>query len=391
MITKEALIEATKRILKDSSVENGAIVAANTDKNYHPRDVSSYRYVWIRDASYICVAADILGIGIQEDFFRWCLERAEGFDRDGVFYQTYHTNGAKAGGQFQPDQTGTLLWAVWYHYQERPEEAAEFKDLIEKAADGICKLWSRDHFVLQTYDLWEERSTFPDLEDNHTYSLAACAKGLRCADALMAELKKNGDRTNKWLRCAQEQEETIKNLSFSGAPPHDPASPVRAYKTALPKRYYSGYFLRTFGKINDSNVDASLLGLVYPFEICSVDDTRMVNTVNVMEKRIVENGGVHRYEKDVYDGWMQDGKLRSKGAGAWPLLNFWIAIYYTLRREREKAKKYHDWVLNRLDQPYIPEQIFENEWQKAVCPLVWAHAMFIISDRLEPLYVVNNL
>jgi len=79
-------------------------------------------------------------MGIQEDFFQWCLERAEGFDRDGVFYQKYHTNGAKAGDQFQPDQTGTLLWAVWHHYtyQKRTEDATEFKDLIEKAANGIC-------------------------------------------------------------------------------------------------------------------------------------------------------------------------------------------------------------------------------------------------------------
>ena len=30
----------------------------------------------------------------------------------------------------------------------------------------------------------------------------------------------------------------IKNLSFCGALPHDPASPVRAYKKALPKKQY---------------------------------------------------------------------------------------------------------------------------------------------------------
>jgi len=130
-------------------------------------------------------------------------------------------------------------------------------------------------------------------------------------------------------------------------------------------------------------VDASLLGLVYPFEICSANDQRMVNTVNAMERKIVENGGVHRYEKDVYDGWMREGKLRRKGAGAWPLLNFWMSIYYEMRGEKEKAEKYNEWVLNRLNSPYIPEQIFENELQKSVCPLVWAHAMFVITLFLE--------
>jgi len=50
-----------------------------------------------------------------------------------------------------------------------------------------------------------------------------------------------------------------------------------------------------------------------------------------------------------------------------------------MRGEKEEAEKYNEWVLNRLDSPYIPEQIFENELQKSVCPLVWAHAMFVIN------------
>ena len=141
--------------------------------------------------------------------------------------------------------------------------------------------------------------------------------------------------------------------------------------------------MRTFGRINDYTVDASLLGLVYPFEVCGADDPRVVNTINAMEKKIVEDGGVYRYENDAYDGWVQDGRLRFKGAGAWPLLNFWMAIYYAKRGEKEKAEKYQEWVLNRLDSPYIPEQIFENELQKSVCPLVWAHAMFAINYFLE--------
>jgi GH15 family glucan-1,4-alpha-glucosidase len=368
MIKEEDLIETTKRVIKDASVENGAIVAANTDKEYYPRDVSPYRYVWVRDASFTSVAAEILGIKIQEDFFQWCFERAEGFDRDGVFYEKYHTNGAKAGEKFQPDQTGTLLWAVWHHYtyQQRTEDVTEFKGLIEKAADGICKLWDRDHFIVQTYDLWEERCTFPDLEDNHTYSVAACARGLRCTNELI-ELKKK-----KWLRCALEMEETINN----------------GYDSS------QKYFLRTFGKrkINDYVVDASLLGLVYPFEVCNANNQRMVNTVNAMEEKIVEDGsGVHRYEKDIYDGWTRDGKLRCKGSGAWPVLNFWMAIYYAKRGEKEKAMRYQKWVLDRLESPYIPEQIFANELQRSVSPLVWAHAMFILDLFLEErLYEVKH-
>ncbi len=357
MLTREALLESPKRVIRDAVVENGAIVAANTDLPYYPREVASYRYVWLRDASFTCVAADMLGLNIQEAFFQWCQERAE--TPHGRVLQRYHTNGARAGDQFQPDQAGTLLWAIWHHYRYKQRGvaavASDFKDLIVRVADGICSHWQGNHFIIPTYDLWEERSTYPDIEDNHTYTIAACIRGLRCASELVSSANRK-----KWLLCATQMEHSLED----------------AYDTAR------GYFLRTYGKLNDHVLDASLLGLTYPFGICSAEDERMTNTVRAMERRILHaDGGICRYENDTYDGWMPDGAVRRKGAGAWPLLNFWMAIYYRLRGEFVRANGYIDWVLSRLRSPYIPEQIFENELQKAVCPLVWAHAMYVIAVR----------
>ncbi|MFQ6071568.1 MAG: glycoside hydrolase family 15 protein [Methanosarcinales archaeon] len=343
----EKVIELTKEVIKDCSLENGAIVAANSDKNYYPKDANYYRYVWPRDAAYICVAADILDIKIQEDFFQWCLERAEGFNKEGVFYQRYYTNGLKDGDQFQPDQTGSILWAIWHHYKEDLERSLEFKELVVKASEGLCKLWNKTHFSISTYDLWEERSTFTDLLDNHTYSLAACAKGLKCANEII--------ENKKWIKNAIEMENQI-------------------------EKSYDSYFLRTFGKLIDKTVDASLLGLVYPFDIINANDKRMTDTVDAIEKKIIINGGVHRYEFDMYDGWRYYGRLRLKGAGAWPLLNFWMSIYYSIIGDKEKGKKYYQWVLDRTN-GYIPEQIFENEIQKSVSPLAWSHAMFAIASK----------
>jgi len=48
---------------------------------------------------------------------------------------------------------------------------------------------------------------------------------------------------------------------------------------------------------------------------------------------------------------------------------------------------YHDWILNRLEKPYIPKQIFANRLQKSVCPLVWVHALHVISLDADALYV----
>ena len=52
----------------------------------------------------------------------------------------------------------------------------------------------------------------------------------------------------------------IKNLSLCGAPPHDPASPVRAYKKALPKKYYTLYPIKRGydGALNVLHIDTTV-------------------------------------------------------------------------------------------------------------------------------------
>jgi glucoamylase len=348
----EYMIERSREIIQDSELENGAIVAANATKNYYPPQAKHYFYVWPRDASYICVAADLVGIeDLQENFFNWCLKRAEGFEETGLFFEKYYVNGLKALGRFQPDQTGTLLFAVWHHYREDLEKARQFEHLITNAADGLCDTWDRTHFTIVANDLWEERLAFPDLNENFTYSLAACIRGLECATEIIP--------TKKWSAVAQQMREQLE------------------------KHFVEGLFVRSYGQLIDKRLDASLLGLVYPFQIYEPKDPRIIATLAEIEKRLVINGGLYRYEHDDYDGWMHEGLQRNKGAGAWPLLNFWMAIYYSLKGDRTTAERYYTWVLDRVDETgHIPEQIFENNIQISVCPLVWSHAMFLIASNV---------
>ena len=101
------LLTITKTIIKDCSLDNGGIVAANSVKEYYPPNAKNYFYVWPRDAAFACIAADELGINnVPENFFAWCLNRAEGFAESGLFYEKYYPNGLKALSNFQPDQTG---------------------------------------------------------------------------------------------------------------------------------------------------------------------------------------------------------------------------------------------------------------------------------------------
>jgi glucoamylase len=345
----EEFIQSTKEVFRECSLSNGAIVAANSDSPLYPKNVQNYRYVWPRDASYICVAAKLIGITtIQRPFFSWVLDRAEEFSDSGLLYQNYYPNGPKRWLAFQPDQSGTLLWAIHNFYHEDISQAREFGNLITKAADGLCNVWHKNHFTILTQDLWEESYTYPEIETTHTYSLAACACGLELASQIIPN--------QRWLKTAKEMRERLA-LSFHK------------------------YFFRTEGMLLDSTVDASMVGLAYPFKIYPFNNPRMKATVAQIERRLSGKEGVHRYENDYYGGYRRQGINTRRGGGCWPIATFWLSIYNALADRKTKAMSLFNSVLARAPDRYFPEQVFDNGIQVSVKPLAWSHAMFVLAAK----------
>jgi len=347
----EQVLKRSREVLRDCSLESGAIVAANTDKSYTPREAANYRSVWPRDASFACVASEYLHLPIQEPFFHWLNDRPEGFKRERLILQKYSTNGRREGWQFQPDQAGTVIWAIFTHFEDDLKRAEPFHELVKRLADGLAETWGGRFFVRNTVDLWEEqaRQTSTTVENNFTYSLAACARGLLLAHEMVP--------THLWKETAMQMLKEIEEAFIEE----------------------EKYFSRNHGRITDPNIDASLIGLVYPFEVYSPSDPKIVGTIKRMEERIVVNGGVHRFEYDYYDG---EGSAM-EGSGAWPLLNFWMSIYWMRAGKKQRAMQYYRWVLDRVvDQyhGYLPEQLFED-FRRGVYPLVWAHSMFVIASH----------
>jgi GH15 family glucan-1,4-alpha-glucosidase len=217
-------------------------------------------------------------------------------------------------------------------------------------ADGLSTVWNKNFFGVTTTDLWEEtaRQTSVRMENNFTYTLAACARGLFCANEIIAN--------HFWKEVALQMMKKIEE----------------AYS---PK---NKYYYRNFGKIPDPNIDASLLGLVWPFNICEATDEKMINTVKRMEDKIVLSGGVHRYQFDYFDS---EGSAQ-EGGGGWPVLNFWMTIYWCLKGDKSKALQYYNWVVDRADKfhGYLPEQYFPD-FRIGIYPLAWSHAMFIIASH----------
>jgi len=334
----ERLVESSAQVILGCSLGNGAIIAANSASPHYPPEAKCYSYVWPRDASFACIAADILGIGaVQENFFSWLSSRAEGWGEAGLFYEKYHPNGLQALGRFQPDQTGTVLFAVWHHFKEDPKRIGRHKPLVKRSADGICRAWEKDHFSLVTNDIWEERLCFPDLKENFAYSLGACIRGLLAANDMCPDKR------------------------YAAA-----ASQMRS--VLLKAAEARGVFFRSFGRLNDERPDASLLGLVWPFEVVSPGSPLAKSTVSLIEKRLARGFGVYRYEGDEYDGWMYQALHRKKGAGFWPVLNFWLAIVLARQGRKGRALKYYFNVVGNAGR-FLPEQVFCNPLQKSVSPL----------------------
>ncbi len=343
------LIDSSRRVILDCCLENGAIVAANCVKPYYPRDVKNYFYVWPRDASYTCMAADVLGLDdVAERFFDWIIDRAEGWQETGLLYEKYYPNGLKALNRFQPDQTGTLLYAAGCHFKDK-KMPDRYRKLVTDSAEGLCRVWNKDHFTEITNDLWEERLTFPDLKENFSYSLAACIGGLISADQILPN--------ERYVRTADEMK-----------------------KTLLDNAEEKGFFQRSFGRLDDARIDASLLGVIWPFRVVDADNPLAKQTVGLIEEKLVKDYGVYRYENDEYDGWILEGLHRNKGAGFWPLLNYWMSTILNMMGEKEKAKRYY-WKAAESSSEYIPEQVFDNRIQKSVCPLCWSHTMFVLASK----------
>ncbi len=345
------LIKSSQNVFKDCALENGGLVAANSTKSYYGRDLSNYFYVWPRDGAYICLAAQALGwTEIQEKFFTWLIERAEGWQETGIFFENYAPNGKQDLSRFPPDQNGAILWAACNYLHNNSGKNKKVKELIKKTAKGLSKSWEKDCFKMITCDLWEEeKMCFPDSGGVFSYSLAACAQGLEEANKICPQ--KQVEKT------ARQMKDLLKN-----------------------KLKNEKYIIRSWGAIPDRRIDSSTLGLIWPFEIFSSQSRLAQRTIQEIKKRNEEDGGIYRYEDDRYDSHMAKGRYRKSGAGYWPLLNFWLSIVLNKVGERKDALKYYNKVIAEVDE-YIPEQIFNNNIQKGISPLAWSHAMFILASQ----------
>jgi GH15 family glucan-1,4-alpha-glucosidase len=151
---------------------------------------------------------------------------------------------------------------------------------------------------------------------------------------------------------------------------------------ALSRSDEQGHYQRRLGPVgNDPVIDASLIGLAWPFDVRHAPE-RVQATVAEIETRLLSELGVYRYPFDGYDGEVERvGAELRQGAGAWPLLTFWLAIVCQRLGQPEHAREiYRIGLDNIAPDGYIPEQVFPTDDDRiGVRPLLWSHMMFVLA------------
>ena len=354
--------------------ETGGIVAAlELDEN---RTKSGcYAYCWPRDSIFITRAFDLLKMEEEtEKFYNVFCKKTQ--SNNGMWEQRFYTDGTLAPcWGYQIDETASVIYGVYDHYKHTKdnkfleenlkmcEKATEFlfaytenllnideEDLVKKELQEKYK----KYFEITkhvSYDLWEMN------EGVHLYSLSSIISGLEC----MKKIYETIDNKQENLRLKQEKRNKI-------------ALKLNKYIQLL-KEYIEDNLIDKDTKtlkrnLKDNNMDISVIGAVYPFNVFSPKEKKVLNTVeNINLTLRTYTGGYQRYENDGY-----------RNGSPWPISNLWMTLYYLEIGEKKKAKETFDFVLKTVGKhSFLGEQV-DNSTLKPnwVIGLGWSHAMFII-------------
>ena len=355
--------------------ETGGIVAAlELDEN---RTKSGcYAYCWPRDSIFITRAFDLLKMEEEtEKFYNVFCKKTQ--SNNGMWEQRFYTDGTLAPcWGYQIDETASVIYGVYDHYKHTKdnkfleenlrmcEKATEFlfaytenllnideEDLVKKELQEKYK----KYFEITkhvSYDLWEMN------EGVHLYSLSSIISGLEC----MKKIYETIDNKQENLRLKQEKRNKI-------------ALKLNKYIQLL-KDYIEDNLIDKNTKtlkrnLKDNNMDISVIGAVYPFNVFNPNEKVIKNTVDKINMTLrTHTSGYLRFEYDNYMG----------GNNHWIITTLWMALYYIKINDLDNAKKCFSFVVNTsLKHGFLAEQVNnEDKNFKWVIGLGWSHAMFII-------------
>ena len=304
----------------------GAVVAAPTFGL--PEDVGGirnwdYRYTWIRDASFTLYALIRLGMTDESrDFIQWLVHRAESCDDPGSLQIVYaidghagltertldHLEGYRgskpvrigngAHDQLQLDIYGELLDSLYLYDKYGEPTSHDLWQRIAGIVDWVCEHWKQPD-----EGIWEVRSERRHFLYSRLMCWVAIDRGLRLA----------------------------KKRSF----PAD-VSRWRAARDAIYQNIWENFWdaeQETFvGHLGSKRLDAACL-LMPLVRFVSPTDPRWLSTLSAVERRLVDDSLVHRYE---LVGPEVDGLAGTEGT--FSICSFWYVECLSRSGDLQKAR-----------------------------------------------------
>jgi len=355
-------------LIKAHTDKRGAVIAS-TDTTMLNYSRDAYGYCWPRDGAY--VLWPLIRLGYTEEplkFFQFC---RRGLHPDGYLMHKYRADGATgsswhpyvhpggvAAPPIQEDETALVLYVFAQFYQKtrNPVLLHDFYvTLVQPMADFLASYIDETTGLPRpSYDLWEE------IFATSTYTTAVVYGALLSA-ADLAEDANDADSAVKWRSAADD----IRTAAHK-----------HLYNTDR-KAFYKNVSV-TDGKIEyNPTFDMSSVFGVFMFGLFSAADDELPATVATVEHLFgLDAGGVGlpRYENDDYR------RVSYNVTGNWwPICSLWMAQYYLVHGQKDRAMQMIAWVRDHADQSGIlPEQISPLDHHPvSVAPLAWSHAEYI--------------
>ena len=317
-----------------------------------------YTYCWPRDAVFITKAMDILNMQKEVDkFYKVFCKNTQ--SRSGMWEQRFFTDGKLAPcWGYQIDETASVVYGVYNHYLKTMDKKF-LKDnlkMVEKATKFLKKyledVITGNNEMHVSYDIWEM------YEGVHLYSMASIYSSFNAMIKIYEELKEEFTKNRVKQENVNKEKEDLRKLLVE----------IKEYCL---KNFYDETKKSFVRNAEDKKIDISILGTVYPFNMFTPKEKKVINTVERINMTIrTYTGGYQRFENDHY----MDGN-------PWVIANLWMTNYYLESGENKKARECFDFVLKTAGMHgYLAEQIDNNTMSPAwIIGLGWSHAMFIIT------------
>jgi len=362
-----------------------------------------YPAMWPRDTVYGTMTLDRSGIrdyaGNAYSFLN-SLTRASA----GYWQQKYMLDGTVQWTQPQADETAIIPIGVYQHYLQTNDRTFldAYWQMVQNAAAAVMPGasatgygWDSSSHLFFSNNIWE------DTYGEFLYTNANIVAGLRAA-ANIATIEGNSTLATNWNNQAND----IWNNGISGTiTGSSPITTPGMYDSDVGRYVFARNIRKTQTDgpaliMNPISADVSQLGPVWPFNITSANDSRMIATANEVQAglgdtaEVGSTGGIARYRHNQNSRYSPSGNPDYSpfndtyfDGGPWTVATVWLAEYdlqlaqlNTGKTKVDAGKQYLDNVIGWMGPLYIgSEQVdhlaglqSDGTWLKqAAWPNLW--------------------